>query len=120
MSLLDLLGRHASHPGIESYLNNLGCSISNPTDSDVHVYPDTVYINHKRHGISLAFQPEDGYSASAQNLQMDRLILTGIDTYNAGVKKYSEFVGLPLVIQVAPPTVCRASTGSHSSSRNTL
>ncbi|KAF8343172.1 uncharacterized protein EI90DRAFT_3115689 [Cantharellus anzutake] len=85
MKLQTLLGHSADSNNISSCLSELGTPDSVP-NYDLKTYSDVVYYNYHSLGLSLVFSPIEGYKpktrASASELSLSKLILTGIDIYN--------------------------------------
>lgn len=96
----------------------------------VKVYSDCVYYNYHRLGMSMMFKPTSGYKLSANageaSLNLDQLILDGIDIFNAIIddanpnphktanKAYQPFPHLPIEIQLSP-TSPSANNNSETS-----
>ncbi|KAL4069729.1 hypothetical protein V8B97DRAFT_1969017 [Scleroderma yunnanense] len=107
----DLLGSSPSADSITRYLETIvqHASITDVLVPEVKVYPDMVYFNYHKLGISLQFSPRQGYKPTfglkREQLKDDCLSLEGIDVYNSNVKPgtlnqpaFSPFPLLPLRI----------------------
>jgi hypothetical protein len=83
----------------------------------IKVYSDCVYYNYHRMGMSLMFKPTFGFKLSANaaetSLDLDKLILDGIDVFNAiddtdsnprktANKAYRPFPRLPIEVHLSP------------------
>ncbi|PVG00780.1 hypothetical protein CPB86DRAFT_700718 [Serendipita vermifera] len=68
---------------------------------EVKVYPDVVYHNYFKAGMSVLFSPETGYKPSSPILDPSKLIAQSVDLYNtSGQSKhqFSSFRALPFAI----------------------
>jgi hypothetical protein len=107
----------------------LRCSnLSAPVAPEIKSYPDAVYFNYYRLGLSVMFAPRNGYKPKSESkledLKVDCLSLDSIDVFHASSApparpaptkantEYSTFVGLPLQLQLATQPVVNEST-SH-------
>ncbi|TFY71493.1 hypothetical protein EVG20_g1522 [Dentipellis fragilis] len=122
--LVQLLGQSPSSGELQKHLNSLTLNQGSPdiAGPEVKSYPDAVYFNFYRLGLSLLFAPINGYKpstgASRADLQDSNLKLDGIDIYNASQPKdpakqpgrslanpaYSAYPTTPLVIPLTPKT----------------
>jgi hypothetical protein len=115
-----LLSLKPSSPELLNYISTLvtvsGASVIEP---EIKSYPDAVYFNYFKLGLSLLFTPTSGYkpkmNLSRAELQDDGLILDGIDLYNvptssngktkSAILAYSTFPLTPLAITLTPGIV---------------
>lgn len=92
----------------------------------IKVYPDCAYYNYHRIGMSLMFKPTLGYKLSANaaetSLDLDKLILDGIDIFNAidgtnppktANKAYLPFPRLPIEVHLSPPSPPAVATSGN-------
>ena len=107
----DLLGCTPSADSVADYLAVVAQRVSaaDVLVPEVKVYPDMVYFNYYRLGISLQFAPQRGYKPMSgqkrEQLKDEHLRLEGIDVYNANIKPvsssqstFSSYPSLPLEI----------------------
>ena len=93
---------------LRSYLAEAASSAGIPlSEPEVKAYPDAVYYNYYRLGISLLFIPSTGRAKTP--LDYETLRLDGIDIYNtlkdaksSKGKTYSQFPLLPLELSASP------------------
>jgi hypothetical protein len=127
--LHDLLGSHPSSQKLQAWLSSL-CASAGAADAslapEVKAYPDAVYCNYHRLGLSILFSPQGSYkpktAVKLADLKDDALVLDSIDFYNvpapstsasaAAVSKpssaaqtYETFVALPLSFSLSPGVV---------------
>ncbi|KIM66327.1 hypothetical protein SCLCIDRAFT_368913 [Scleroderma citrinum Foug A] len=99
----DLLGSTPSADNIADYLATVAqhVSVTDALVPDVKVYPDVVYFNYYRLGISLQFAPQLGYKPTVgqkrEQLKDEQLILEGIDVYNDNANPGTLFSSYPLL-----------------------
>ena len=109
----DLLGCTPSADSVADYLAVVAQRVSaaDVLVPEVKVYPDMVYFNYYRLGISLQFAPQRGYKPMSgqkrEQLKDEHLRLEGIDMYNANIKPvsssqstFSSYPSLPLEISL--------------------
>ncbi|KAG1716007.1 hypothetical protein ID866_1172 [Astraeus odoratus] len=88
IGIQDLLGSTPSADSITNYLSYISRKISavDALVPEVKAYPDMVYFNYYKLGISFQFAPREGYKPATglkrNELRDDRLSLECIDVYN--------------------------------------
>ncbi|VDC01892.1 unnamed protein product [Peniophora sp. CBMAI 1063] len=116
-----LLGLTPTSAKLGAYIQKLASLTSSSAASpEVKAYPDAVYYNFYSIGISLLFAPAKDYrpkaGATSEQLETSKLVLDGIDIYNASSKKptdgkparalsnpaYSPFPMTPFALAVLP------------------
>ncbi|KAF9510435.1 hypothetical protein BS47DRAFT_1347985, partial [Hydnum rufescens UP504] len=79
----NLLGLRPSTPALLQYISDLSTT---SVKHEVKGYPDAVYYNYFPLGLSFLFSPTSGYKPKAgtaeNDLNLEKLSLTGIDVYN--------------------------------------
>ncbi|KAI6162064.1 hypothetical protein EDD17DRAFT_589292 [Pisolithus thermaeus] len=85
INIRDLFGSSPSANSIANFLKGINLQASALTP-EVKTYPDMVYFNYHKLGVSLQFAPRGGYKPKAglvrDQLKDDCLSLEGIDIYN--------------------------------------
>jgi hypothetical protein len=88
-TIRDILGCKPSSSVLREFVESLCHSASCPPEAavpEVKSYPDAVYFNFFRLGISLLFSPQAGYKPKTglkqQDLDNERLLLDSVDLYN--------------------------------------
>lgn len=83
-----LLGLKPSSSEFTAHITTLqnALSESQPASPEVKSYPDAVYFNYYPLGLSLLFQPVNGYKPKTglkmEDLNTENLVLDGVDIYN--------------------------------------
>jgi hypothetical protein len=125
-NIRDLLGCHPSSQQIAQYLAYL-CALAGLPGAcpapEVKAYPDAVYFNYQRLGMSVLFTPTGAYkpkpNSGIDDLQNEALVLESIDLYNIpkassttsktattdSKSAYVTFPALPLIFPISPGTV---------------
>ncbi|KAG7450668.1 uncharacterized protein BT62DRAFT_1001466 [Guyanagaster necrorhizus] len=79
-----LLGSSLSSEILQNYIRTVSGSIT--VEVEIKAYPDMVYFNYYKIGVSFQFKPTDGYrpkmGLEESELEKNRLILDGVDFYN--------------------------------------
>ncbi|KAH7885914.1 hypothetical protein F5I97DRAFT_1172009 [Phlebopus sp. FC_14] len=87
-NIKDFLGSSPTANNIAKYLTRLAelTTASNSLVPEVKSYPDVVYFNYHKLGLSLQFSPRNGYKPARglrrEELRDEGLVLDGIDIYN--------------------------------------
>ncbi|KZT41318.1 hypothetical protein SISSUDRAFT_982046 [Sistotremastrum suecicum HHB10207 ss-3] len=112
-----ILGFSPASPEIADFLKKLSPdNIGSLNQGEVKSYPDAVYFNYYKLGLSLQFVPQNGYrpptNATIVDLDLTRLTLDSIDIFNrsdtpeesqksrpkSSSPKYDSFSALPIAL----------------------
>ena len=90
-----LLGLSPTSERLSVYIKKLASFTASLTAApEVKAYPDAVYYNFYTIGLSLLFVPTKGYrpktGATSEQLDLSKLVLDGIDVYNASSTKATD------------------------------
>ena len=112
IDLRNLLGSNPLSTELGKYIAFVvtKASLDQPISPEIKSYPDAVYFNYYKLGLSLQFVPKDGYKPSSgleQNeLKKEKLSLDSIYLYNTsrenGDSSFSTYPVSPLVLKLSP------------------